>query len=71
MFKMCVTVAKHQHFKSFINQITSIRLEDASSNVEKSFASNFKIDNHFFKLGYDAFSFAMAFGSSASQHSIV
>jgi len=71
MFKMFVAVDKHQRFKSFISQTTSIRLEHSSSNAEKSFASNFKAVDYFFKLGYDVFSCVRTFGPSASQLSIM
>jgi len=37
MFKIFVTVDKHQRFKSFISQTISIRLEHSSSNAENSF----------------------------------
>jgi len=43
MFKIYVTVDKHQRFKSFISQTTSIRYEHSSSNAENSFVINFKI----------------------------
>jgi len=55
MFKIIVTVDKHQRLKSFISQTTSVRLEHSSSNAENSFVSNFKIAGYFL--------------SSASQHS--
>ena len=55
MFKIFVTVDKHQRLKSFISQTTSVRLEHSSSNAENSFVSNFKIAGYFL--------------SSASQHS--
>ena len=48
MFKIFVTVGKHQRFKSFIRQTTSIWLEHSSSNVENSFVRNFKIADYFF-----------------------
>ena len=48
MFKIFVTVDKHQRFKYFIRQTTSIRLEHLSSNAENSFVSNFKIADYFF-----------------------
>ena len=48
MFKMFVTVEKHQRFKSFISQTTSIRFEHSSSDAEKTFASSFKIADYFF-----------------------
>jgi len=69
MFKIFVTVDKHQRFKSFISQTTSIRLEHSSSSAEKSFASNFKIADYFFNLRVTMI-LADAFGSSASQYSI-
>ena len=53
MFNMFVIVDEHQHFKHFISQSTSIRLECLSSNAEKPFVSNLKIADYFFKLGYD------------------
>jgi len=58
MFNMfVVTVDEHQHFKSFVSQTTSIRLEPSSSNAEKSFLSHFKIANYMFlgAAGYDLF----------------
>ena len=48
MFKIFVTVEKHQRFKSFISQTTSVRLEHSSSNAENLFVSNFKIADYFF-----------------------
>jgi len=48
MFKIFITVDKHQDFKSFISQTTSIRLEHSSSNAENSFVNNFKIADYFF-----------------------
>jgi len=48
MFEIFVTVDKHQRFKCFIRQMTSIRLEHSSSNAENSFVSNFKIADYFF-----------------------
>ena len=68
---MFVTVDKHKHFKSFISNTTFIRLKYLSSNAAKLFLSNFKLDDYFFKLGYDVFSFVMAVGLFASQQSIV
>jgi len=44
-----------------------IRLEYSSSNTKKSFVSDFKIDDYFFKLGYDVSNCVITFGSSASQ----
>jgi len=41
MFKLFFTVDKHRRFKSFISQTASIRLENSSSNAEKSFVSHF------------------------------
>jgi len=35
MFKIFVTVDKHQHFKSFISDTAPIRLEHSSKNAEK------------------------------------
>jgi len=68
---MFVTVDKHKHFKSFISNTTFIRLKYLSSNAAKLFLSNFKLDDYFFKLGYDVLGCVMAFGSFASQHVIV
>jgi len=48
MSKIFVKVDKHERFKSFISQTTSIRLEHSSSNAENSFVSNFKIAVYFF-----------------------
>jgi len=48
MFKICVSVDKHQRLKAFIRQTTSFRLEHSSSNADNSFDSNFKIAEHFF-----------------------
>jgi len=39
MFKIFVTVDKHQCFISFIRQMTSIRLEHLSSNAKNLFVS--------------------------------
>jgi len=50
VFKIFVTVDKHQHLKSFISQMTAIRLEHSSRNAENSFASNVKIADYFFLL---------------------
>ena len=47
IFNILVTVDKHQRFKCFINQTTSIRLEHSSSNAEDSFVNNFKIADDF------------------------
>ena len=55
MFKIFVTVNKHQHFKSFTSQMTSIRLEHSSCNAEWSFVSNFKIADYFFNCGLRCF----------------
>ena len=71
MFKMLVTGDKHQHFKPSISETTSIRLEYSSRSAEMSFFSKFKIDDYFFKLGYDVFSCVVVYGSSTSHHSIV
>jgi len=73
MFKMSVTVDKNQYFKSFISQTTSIGLELSSSSAEKSFASNFKIIDYFFKLKVAIFSAVCCdgLGSSASKPRIV
>jgi len=48
MFKIFVTVDKHQRFKYFIRQTTAIGLEHSSSNAENSFVRNFKIADYFF-----------------------
>jgi len=48
MFKIFVTVDKHQRFKYCISQTTSIRPEHSSSNAENSFVNNFKIAHYFF-----------------------
>jgi len=40
-FKILLTVDKHQRFKYFISQTTSITLEHSSSNAENSFIDNF------------------------------
>ena len=48
MIKIFVAVDKHQPFKSFIRQTTSIRFEQSSSNTENSFVSNLKIADNFF-----------------------
>ena len=48
MFKIFVTVHKHQYFKSFVRQMISIRLEHSSINAENSFVSNFEIPDFFF-----------------------
>jgi len=50
MFKIFVTVDKHQHLKSFVRQTTFIRLEHLSSTGENSFVSNFKLADYFFWL---------------------
>jgi len=47
MFKFFVAVDKKQRFKSFIKQMTSIRIEHSSSNAKNSFVSNFKIADYF------------------------
>jgi len=65
---MFVTVNKYQHFKSFISDATAIRFEYSCNNAEKSYISNFKTDDYFFKVGYDVFSCVMTCGSSTSQH---
>jgi len=62
MFKIFVTIDKHQRFKSFIRQTTSIKLEHSSSNAENSFDGNFKMLTSSSNCGLR---------SSASQHSIV
>jgi len=48
MFKIFVTVDKHQRFKSFTRQMTSIRLEHSFSNAETSFVSDSKNTVYFF-----------------------
>jgi len=48
MFKIFVTVDKHQCFKSFISQTISVRLEHSSKNAKNSFVNNFKISDYFF-----------------------
>ena len=48
MFKIFVTVDKHQRFKSFISETTSIKLEYLSNNAENLCVSNFKIADYFF-----------------------
>jgi len=48
MFKIFVTVDKHQRFKYFVRQTTSIRLEHLFRNTENSFVCNFKISDYFF-----------------------
>jgi len=50
MFKIFVTIDKHQRFKSFIRETRSIKLEHSSSNAENAFVSNLKIADYFFKL---------------------
>jgi len=59
MFKIFVTVEKHQRFKSFISQTTSIELEHSSSDIENSFVNNFEIAD---------ISSNCSLRSSASQH---
>jgi len=66
MFKIFVTVDKHQSIKYFISQTTSIRLEHSSSNAENSFVNNFKIAHYFFKLRL-----RVTIVCKTSQHSIV
>jgi len=61
-FKIFATVDKHQLFKSFTRQTTSIRLKHSSSNAENSFVSNSKIADYSSNCGLQ---------SSASQHSSV
>jgi len=46
MFKIFVTIDKHQSFNSFISQTTSIRYEHWSSNAKNLFISNFKISDY-------------------------
>jgi len=46
-FKILLTVDKHQRFKYFINQTTSIMFEHSSSNAENSFVNNFKVADYF------------------------
>jgi len=48
MFKIIVTVDKHQRFKYLTRQTTSIRLEHLSTNAENSFVINFKTADYFF-----------------------
>ena len=64
IFKILVTVDKHQRFQYFINQTTSIRLEYSSSNAENSFVNNFKIADDFSELRF-------AIVCKTSQHSIM
>jgi len=64
---MLFAVDNYQRFKSFISQATFIRLEYSSSNAEKSFGSNFKFADYFFKQGYDVFSCVMTFETSVSR----
>ena len=52
---MFVAINKHQRFKSFINQTTSIKLNYSSSNTEKSFVSNCKISDDIFQCGLRCF----------------
>jgi len=61
MFKIFVTVNKHQRFKSFIRQTTSIRLEHSFSNAKNSFVSDSK----------NAISSSCGLRSYASQHIVV
>jgi len=42
-------VDQHQHFKSFICQMTCICLEHSSTNVEKSLLGSFKFADYLFK----------------------
>jgi len=70
MFKTFVTGDKHQHFKFFINEMTSASLEYSPSNIEKSFVSKFKTDHYFFQVSYHVFSCVMTSGSSTSTQSI-
>ena len=44
MFKIFLTVDKHQRFKFFISQATPIRLEHSSSNAESSFVITVEFD---------------------------
>jgi len=72
LFKIFVTVDKHQRFKSFISQITSIRLEHPYSNAEKSFVSNFEIADSFIKLWVMMFSAVQwPLDRLQAQHNIV
>jgi len=48
MFRIFVTIDKHQRFKSFIRQTRSTRLEHLSSNAENAFVRNFEIVDYFF-----------------------
>jgi len=43
VLKTFVTVDKHQRFKSFVSQTTSVRHEHSSRNAQKPLVSNFKI----------------------------
>jgi len=61
VFKTFVTVDKHQSFKSFISQTTSIRLEHSPSNAE-----NLLLISKFLTISSNC-----GLRSSASQHSIV
>jgi len=71
MVEIFVTVDKHQQFKYLIRETTTVRLEYSSSNAAKSCVRRYKIDDYFFKLGYDVFNCVVTFGSSASQQNIV
>ena len=69
---MFVAVDKHQRFKSFISQTTSLRLELSSTNPEKSHVSNFKIAEYFIKLHViRCFHLVMALDGQQAQHGIV
>jgi len=46
-FEILLTVDKHQRFKYFINQTTSIMFEHSSSNAENSFVNTFTIADYF------------------------
>jgi len=52
MFKIFVTVDKHQGFKSLTvkTQMTSISLEHSSSNAENAFVNNFKYADSLFEV---------------------
>jgi len=46
--EIIATVDKDQHFKSFISQMASIRLEYSSRHAENSLVNNFQSADHFF-----------------------
>jgi len=66
MFKIFVTVDKHQSIKYFISQTTSIRLDHSSNNAENSFDNNSNLAHYFFKLRL-----RVMIVCKTSQHSIV